>query len=733
LRQASSFTPIDTTARSPSSSWGAGLLAALDASAFSIPLSLGAVTVVYGRHAPGMLPGAVLVTLLGIALVQLAGLHSRRPVLFSARFLEATTLAALLDTFVLRMHAWDMQDTPEARVAALILIVAGAGLFMGLLYLLRADRVTRYIPTPVFAGFSNSIAVALVISQAGTLMQLAAMPGQSALQLLLVALLVFALGAAFRHWLPRWPATATALAIGLVAGACLAALGQPVPMVGSLAQGWLASPLMAAEFGALFGAREAWLPLSGLLVGDAAVLGSVMFLNSCMSAQVMSRHDDLPPEGRRAPIAWSLAATLAGLAGAAPLSGSAQASLAAARRARLDTRVVVFALLIAAAVALSGVLGFVPLAAVAGALLCEAWFMADRPSFRLLGRWLRREPLSADARENLALVAAVTCTAVFANMVPAVVVGFVLGLLLFAARNASRPVRAVLTGTQISSNCARPRRDVERLAQVGGELKVMELEGDLFFVAVASLERRFREVLDASTCVVVDWTGVRHVDTSIAEAVAKIERWASAHEVPLFHVDPARAAPEVAAALKLASHGARVCEDLDHALEQAENHLLAVHGSATPAPATTLLEAMTIFRDLDDAQRLRLEERMPQRLYRAGERVLAAGEPGDELLVVLQGSASIVVPGPAGAPVRLAGVRRGAVIGEMAFLDRTTRSADVVAQEDLTVAVLRRDAFDELSRTEPALVHKLLSAIAVDLAARLRHTNRLATARQARR
>ncbi|HYF18872.1 MAG TPA: cyclic nucleotide-binding domain-containing protein, partial [Ramlibacter sp.] len=110
----------------------------------------------------------------------------------------------------------------------------------------------------------------------------------------------------------------------------------------------------------------------------------------------------------------------------------------------------------------------------------------------------------------------------------------------------------------------------------------------------------------------------------------------------------------------------------------------------------------------------------------------AAGEQGDELMVVLHGSVSILVPGAEGRMVRLAGVRRGAVVGEMAFLDRAARSATVVAQEDLTVAVLSRAQFDDLSARAPRLIQKLLANLALDLAARLRHTNQLATRRHAR-
>ena len=48
----------------------------------------------------------------------------------------------------------------------------------GALYLLHADRFTRLIPSPVFVGFSNSIAVALFVSQSRALWDLVANSGR---------------------------------------------------------------------------------------------------------------------------------------------------------------------------------------------------------------------------------------------------------------------------------------------------------------------------------------------------------------------------------------------------------------------------------------------------------------------------------------------------------------------------------------------------------------------------
>ena len=143
----------------------------------------------------------------------------------------------------------------------------------------------------------------------------------------------------------------------------------------------------------------------------------------------------------------------------------------------------------------------------------------------------------------------------------------------------------------------------------------------------------------------------------------------------------------------------------------------------------SMLDAMPLFNGLDGRQRAKLQNAMAERLVPRGAEILGAGDTADELVLILHGSASILVPSPDGEMVRLAGVRCGGIVGEIAFLDQEPRSASVVAQEDVVAAVLSRETYNALCETEPQLVRQLLANIALDVATRLRRTNQLALAR----
>jgi cAMP-dependent protein kinase regulator len=94
----------------------------------------------------------------------------------------------------------------------------------------------------------------------------------------------------------------------------------------------------------------------------------------------------------------------------------------------------------------------------------------------------------------------------------------------------------------------------------------------------------------------------------------------------------------------------------------------------------------------------------------AGETLIAEGEPGDALFVILDGRAII-----SRDSVELNRVGPGAYFGELAILDGEPRSATVVAETDVKVAVIGIRMFRTLLREFSDLAEQLLIALAVEL------------------
>jgi sulfate permease, SulP family len=364
-------------------------------------------------------------------------------------------------------------------------------------------------------------------------------------------------------------------------------------------------------------------------------------------------------------------------------------------------------------------------------MLVDGYFMADRLAIKQGWAWLRGANLQTSQKEDLALVAIVTFTAVVFNVVSAVFIGLLFGLILFAMRNAKKPVRYMWTGAQLHSNCARGRGEIAVLAGHGERIRVVELEGELFFGSVASLDKHLLESLGGAHSVILDWSRVRHVDSSIALSLARWLRMASSDGVRTLHAGAGLLPGNASGFLQQYFPQAIRYPDLDRALEAAESAVIASFGVAGSHQTTQLSDALHIFRGLSDSQRSRLEAAMPQRLFKAGDSIFNAGDASDHMLIVLQGSAGVIVRGEGGREIRITSVRRGGVLGEIGFLDEAPRSAQVLALEDVLAAVLSREAFDGLRQQEPQIVTQLLTNLTLDLATSLRHANKLALSRNA--
>ncbi len=76
-----------------------------------------------------------------------------------------------------------------------------------------------------------------------------------------------------------------------------------------------------------------------------------------------------------------------------------------------------------------------------------------------------------------------------------------------------------------------------------------------------------------------------------------------------------------------------------------------------------------------------------------------------------------------GGDIRLVTFTAGAVLGELALLDRGPRSATITVDEDLTGFGLSEASFSALSREQPDVAIKLLSALGRELSVRIRHAN----------
>lgn len=100
----------------------------------------------------------------------------------------------------------------------------------------------------------------------------------------------------------------------------------------------------------------------------------------------------------------------------------------------------------------------------------------------------------------------------------------------------------------------------------------------------------------------------------------------------------------------------------------------------------------------------------------AGEILFKEGDAPDAMYVLLEGELEIKVSG-----ITVEEAIRGAVIGEMALIDPSPRSATVIARQAATLAKLDSARFQRIIKINPFFALHLMKV----LVERLRHTSKI--------
>jgi CRP-like cAMP-binding protein len=98
------------------------------------------------------------------------------------------------------------------------------------------------------------------------------------------------------------------------------------------------------------------------------------------------------------------------------------------------------------------------------------------------------------------------------------------------------------------------------------------------------------------------------------------------------------------------------------------------------------------------------------RAYLPGEMVFTEGSPGTTMYVVLDGNIEIRVGGKS---IEVAGP--GAIVGEMALIDSSTRSATVVAKDNCVLAPVNESQFLSLMEKTPCFALSVMKILVTRL------------------
>ncbi len=112
-------------------------------------------------------------------------------------------------------------------------------------------------------------------------------------------------------------------------------------------------------------------------------------------------------------------------------------------------------------------------------------------------------------------------------------------------------------------------------------------------------------------------------------------------------------------------------------------------------------------------------------VYRAGAgaELIREGEPGDFMLMLLEGRVEVRKRDHGGKAQLVAAVDAGKTLGEMSMIDGEARFATCVAVEPSILAVLDRENLARIIVEQPMLGAKILMELVLILSQRLRNTS----------
>lgn len=631
-----------------------------------------------------------------------------------------------------------------ARILGLVFVCLSlTGLFQTLLGTLRFGNFVKYIPYPVVAGFMNGIAVSVFLAQVHPLLGVPAtvmwMDGVGAwwdafkpygLLIGVLTLLLIRMASRVVKFIPP-------ILSGLILGTLLyymvrSLLGEPA--VGGTIGGDIPSRLPGPEQLQQFLAiswDKSFIALTAELVPSAMLIAVVSSIVSLMSSVSVASLTNTRPNNNTELVMQGLSNMANAAFGVAPSAGAGSRSIAnykAGGRTRLSTMIHVI-LLLTAVTSLAYVpwAGYIPAVVMAALLVNTAFSAIDGWSREILQRLRGPVHSRQDMLTNLLVVGIVTTVMVVFNLTAAVAIGFLATMFLFIGKISRSIIRRTYDGEARHSLRVWDQESVAYLHEHRRDIRVIELEGAVFFGTADLLAREAEELGKNSRFVLLDFKHVNGIDSTGALIVLQLATILKRQNkiLILSHLTPTEATWHFLVDMginKVLSEDLWF-SDLDAALEWIEYRILETAIPVRQTAQEPPLASVSLAAGLDHAGFVVLARCLTRQTFPKGVALFHEGDTEDCLYILTQGVVSIKLRIKNTERVRRLGTYGpGVMFGEMALLEGKPRSADTIAEEDSVVYSLSRESLQHLQDHHPVVAVAMLLNISRELANRLRVT-----------
>ncbi len=299
------------------------------------------------------------------------------------------------------------------------------------------------------------------------------------------------------------------------------------------------------------------------------------------------------------------------------------------------------------------------------------------------------------------------------------------GLHAFAEKPSTGTViRRQYKASEIGSKRIRSASEREWLRRSAGRVRVVELQGTLYFGPAETVIRHLSDAVSGCDEIIIDFARASYTDAAavglLTEAFAAFRACKCRLVLTGLRVDGRLASLRKRVAQ--ANLGVMFLGDVDAALEAAENRLLREHRERFDF-SRYALSNIDILQGLEREDYHVLEEILSSLRYKEGEQIIREGDEANALFVIASGSASISLMLPNGRRKRLAAVGPGFSFGEMALVEGGKRTADVFADETTVCYVFSIDQLNALQESHPRIPMTILGNLVRSVSKRLSQAN----------
>ena len=284
-------------------------------------------------------------------------------------------------------------------------------------------------------------------------------------------------------------------------------------------------------------------------------------------------------------------------------------------------------------------------------------------------------------------------------------------------------IRCAYDGSRVTSKHLRDSIERERLKIEGHRIRVYEIQGDLNFSTTEVIVDRIVGTLEEADFFIIDLKRVLTIDQSTCQLFFQLL-------LKLAHIGKELVFTNCASYPELERYMRRHLQhrsdaawqsfDDDFALEYCEDRILQ-RSEGMPAP--TPLESFELFDRLSSDEIAIIGSRLARQRYRKGDTIIRQGESANQLYLLAEGQVSIKITLPDGKIKRLATLSPGLVFGEMAWIERSERSAGVTVDTDAVCYTLDIDDFDAMMADHSQIKVKVLGNLLKIFTRNLRKAN----------